>query len=222
VFLDYKVNRGLDTFKVLRKATKTLPEPMSVVIAQEYNKDPYLLLISCLLSLRAKDVKTLPITRKLFFVVRTPKQMLALSDAELKKIIYSIGFYNQKSRTLRSVSKELLERFDGKVPESRQELLSIKGIGPKTASLVLAMAFDVPAICVDVHVHRLANLLGWVHTKTPRETEVALEMIFPKRYWVDVNHVLVKVGQNISSVVPRLPEQLQKKFLPLFPKRLKL
>ena len=220
--MDYKVNSVLDTFKVLRKATNTLPKPMSVVVAHEYNKDPYLLLISCLLSLRAKDVKTLLVTRKLFSVVRTPKQMLALSEVELKRIIYSIGFYNQKSRMLRSISRELLERFDGKVPRNRQELLSIKGIGPKTASLVLAMAFDVPAICVDVHVHRLANMLGWVHTKTPRETEGALEKIFPKRYWVGVNHVLVKVGQNISIVVPKLPKQLQKKFLPLFPKRIKL
>lgn len=217
-----EVNKVVEDFKILRKVARYLPQPMSVIIAQGYNNDPYLLLISCLLSLRAKDAKTLPIARKLFSIARTPHEMLALSPEKLSSILYSLGFYRQKAKIVRSVSKELVERFDGKVPNTRQDLLSITGIGPKTASLVLAMAFNIPAICVDVHVHRLANRLEWVHTKTPHETEEALEQIFPTRYWAEVNHVLVQVGQHISTVVPKLPQHIQEKLLSLMPKRIKL
>lgn len=205
--------------ETLEKAIVGLPEPLSDAVIQEYGKDPYLLLISCLLSLRAKDTKTLPIVRQLFKRVRTPQALLALPYAQLERLIYSIGFYKQKARTLREVSRALLERFDGKVPHTLDELLSIKGVGYKTANLILAMAYDQPAICVDVHVHRLSNMLRFVHTRTPRETELALQKVLPESRWNSVNRILVMVGQNIAVVVPRLPLPLACMLVSLAPKR---
>jgi endonuclease-3 len=135
----------------------------------------------------------------LFKRAQTPKELLAIPLHELEEIIRSSGFYHQKTRTLRSVSQALLDRFDGVVPDTRNELESIKGIGPKTANLVLSEAFDIPAICVDTHVHRIANHLGLVHTETPEETEKALKEIIPKNLWLQVNELFVKWGQNICT-----------------------
>ncbi|HBR70257.1 TPA: endonuclease III [Candidatus Dependentiae bacterium] len=220
--LAIKKKKIIEVFRILRKATQGLPEPMSVVIAQEYQKDPFLILVSCLLSLRAKDVKTLPVARKLFSVAKTPADFVKMPLSELEKVIYSIGFFKQKAQTIRSVSKELIERFHGMVPKTRQELMSIKGIGPKTANLVLGMAYGIPAICVDVHVHRLSNRLGFVKTRTPLETEHSLEEILPKEYWIEYNHVLVKLGQNLSKTVPHLPDFIQQALKPLRFKTIKL
>ena len=217
-----KQEQAVEILKVLRKATKDLPEPMSVIIAREYHKDPFLLLINCLLSLRAKDLKTLPVSRKLFSLAKTPQDFVEMPLTQLEKLIYSIGFYKQKARMIHSVSKELIERFNGKVPINRKDLLSIKGVGPKTASLILSMAFNIPAICVDVHVHRLANLLGLVQTKTPFETEVALEKLLPRQYWVETNHLFVKLGQNIPTIVPRLPKEIQRALKPVIPHLVKI
>jgi len=199
----------LEIIKILRKATMHILVPMSVVIVQEYHNDPFLILVSCLLSLRAKDTKTLPVSRKLFSVAKTPKDFVNLPLSHLEKLIYSIGFYKQKARTIKSVSEEILTRFNGRVPRTRDELLSINGIGLKTASLVLGMAFDVPAICVDVHVHRLSNALGIVHTKNPVQTEEELERILPQKYWIEYNHLLVKLGQNLKEIKPFLPYFMQ-------------
>lgn len=192
---------ALEIIKVLTVATKDMQPPMSEVIAKEYDKDPYLILISCLLSLRNKDTSTLPISRKLFVVAKTPQQILNIPIQKLESIIYSIGFYKNKAKMLHSVSQELLSRFDGKVPSNRQDLLSIKGIGPKTASLVLGIAYDIPAICVDVHVHRISNRIGLIKTRTPEETEVALMEILPKNYWIEWNKLLVMWGQNICTPI---------------------
>jgi len=203
----------------LRLSIKDMPVPLSVAIAQQYHDDPYLLLISCLLSLRAKDSTTLPIAQQLFKRAHTPQQMVKLSQHALEKLIYSIGFYKQKARIIRSVSQTLLERFDGKVPHTQHELLSINGIGYKTANLILGMAYHEPAICVDVHVHRLANALGFVHTTTPRETELALQRVLPKKYWIEVNHLLVTLGQNLAILAPELPADIVCRLLSLVPKR---
>lgn len=192
---------ALEIIKVLKVATEGMQPPMSEVIAKEYDKDPYLILISCLLSLRNKDTSTLPISRKLFVVAKTPQQILNIPIQKLESIIYSIGFYKNKAKMLHSVSQELLSRFDGKVPSNRQDLLSIKGIGPKTASLVLGIAYDIPAICVDVHVHRISNRIGLIKTRTPEETEVALMEILPKNYWIEWNKLLVMWGQNICTPI---------------------
>lgn len=167
--------------KVLRTGTRDMVEPMGFFLAQKYNHDPFVILISCLLSLRARDTVTLPIALELFSIARTPRELLQIPEKQLQKLLYPIGFYRQKTRLLRSVSKELIERFAGSVPSNEHDLLSLKGVGPKTANLVLGLAFQIPALCVDTHVHRLSNQLGLVTTKTPEQTERELKKIVPKK-----------------------------------------
>lgn len=183
-------------FAALDPIVKTLDEPMSLKIAQEFQHDPYLILISCLLSLRARDTVTYPISKKLFKRAKTPQEMILVPQDELEVIIHSIGTYRRKALALKQVSAALLERFGGNVPNSEEDLLSLPGVGRKTANLVRSVAFGIPAICVDVHVHRIANQLGLVHTKTPEETELALQKLLPKRLWSVVNYYLVVWGQN--------------------------
>lgn len=192
-------SRALKIIKKLRTLTKGMVKPASAQIVERYGRDPYLILISCLLSLRARDTASFPASCQLFEYARTPEQMIKLSQPAIEKVIRSVGFFRQKAKSLRSVSQELLDRFGGKVPCTRDELVSIKGIGPKTANLVLSEAFGIPAICVDTHVHRLANHLGLVHTKTPEQTELALMRLLPKRYWSEINHLLVMWGQNVCK-----------------------
>ncbi len=191
------VQRAIKIIHVLRRATRSLPKPMVDTIIEEYGNKPYLVLISCLLSLRAKDTATLPICRDLFTLVQTPEQMLVIPLAKLEKLIYKTGFYRQKARTLKHVSQELLEHFDGIVPNVKHDLMSIKGVGPKTANLVLYKAFHIPALFVDTHVHRVSNRLGLIKTKTPKETQKALEELLPRKYWGEYAHLIVAWGQNI-------------------------
>lgn len=183
----------------IRKKIKQSPEPMTREIVFLYGRDPYLVLISCLLSLQARDVVTLPVSIKLFEKVRTPQQMLDLPLSDLEQIIKPINYYKTKAQRLRSVSNELLARFAGKVPSNLNDLLSIKGVGLKTANLVLAEAFGIPAICVDTHVHRLSNHWGLIQTKTPEQTELALRKLLPQDLWIEWNYLLVKWGQNICK-----------------------
>lgn len=174
-----------------------MPEPAANILIQEYGKDPFLVLIGCLLSLRAKDLASLPAARAVFSCATTPQQLMTIPLKKLENLIYSVGFYRKKSRQLHEVSKELLIRFNGKVPGNEKDLLSIKGVGRKTANLILGLVFDIPAICVDIHVHRISNRLGLVSTKTPAETERALQKLLPEKYWIEFNTLLVTWGQNI-------------------------
>ncbi|HNZ52242.1 MAG: G/T mismatches repair enzyme [Candidatus Diapherotrites archaeon ADurb.Bin253] len=163
--------------------------------------DPFKVLISCLLSLRARDENTEKVSKKLFEVVNTPEQLVKIPIPKLEKIIFSSGHYKKKARVLHSVSNELITRFNSKVPDKKDELLSIKGIGPKTANIVLAFAFNKPVIPVDTHVHRIPNRLGWVQTKKPEQTEQELMKILPKIYWADVNAIFVQFGRDICQPV---------------------
>lgn len=190
-------DRAIAIIKILRKATQGMEQPASLAIIQKYGQDPYLVLISCLLSLRTKDTVSLPASIRLFEYAKTPEQMLKLPIPKIEKLIYPSGFYRRKALLLHEVSRDLLARFEGKVPADLEQLLSIKGVGRKTANLVLGVAFDIPAICVDTHVHRVSNRLGLVKTKTTEETEQALKKILPPEYWVEYNHLLVQWGQNI-------------------------
>lgn len=191
-----KESNVVDVIHQLEKLVRSLPEPMCTILAQQYDHDPFIILIACLLSLRARDSVTMPIVQKLLLKARTPQQMLALSDTDLERIIYSLGFYKRKTQVLKKVSRELIERFDGKVPDNEKDLLSLSGVGRKTANIVLSEAFDKPAIAVDTHVQKLANKLGLVHTKTPEQTEQELMAIVPKRYWRSINRLLVTCGQQ--------------------------
>jgi endonuclease-3 len=159
--------------------------------------EPFKILISCLLSLRAKDETTEKISRELFKIADTPEKILKISTKKLEKIIFSTGHYRKKARVLKSVSKEILEKFDGEIPKTREELMSIKGVGPKTSNIVLAFAYGKSVIPVDTHCHRVPNRLGWVKTKTPEQTEKELMKIIPKKYRTEFNAVFVQFGREI-------------------------
>lgn len=199
-----KKERAIRIIQILRKATQAMEQPASVNIINQYGKDPYLVLISCLLSLRTKDTVSFPASVRLFEYAKTPQQMIKIPIKTIEKLIYPTGFYHRKAALLHVVSRDLLERFNGKVPRTEQELLSIKGVGRKTANLVLGVAFDIPAICVDTHVHRVSNRLGLIKTKTVEETEIELKKILPPEYWIEYNHLMVLWGQNIC--VPISPK----------------
>ena len=193
-------SQGIDkVVSLLRDKTAYYPESMTKEIVSLYGKNPYLVLISCLLSLQNRDIVTLPVTIKLFKFAQSPEEMLQLRIKQIEEIIHSINYYKTKAQRLHSVSRELIDRFNGKVPNNSQDLLSIKGIGLKTANLVLAEAFDIPAICVDTHVHRLSNHWGLIKTQTPEQTEVELKKIIPTKYWIDWNYLLVKWGQHVCK-----------------------
>ncbi len=185
----------------LRAETRGFTPPLVDSIITEFGHDPFLILISCLLSLRAKDSVTIHICRDLFNKAKTPQEILAIPKAQLEKIIYKIGFYRNKAQILHEVSLIILNRFKGIVPGTEKELLSIKGVGRKTANLVLGLGFGIPAICVDIHVHRISNRLGLVKTTTPEETEEALKKLLPKEHWIEWNKLLVMWGQNICVPV---------------------
>jgi len=163
--------------------------------------DPFKILISCLLSLRARDETTDIISKELFKIADTPKKISKIPTKKLEKIIFSTGHYRKKARTLKNVSKELIERFDSKVPSSREELLSIKGIGLKTANLVLSFAFGQQFIVVDTHVHRISNRLGFVKTKNADKTEPELTKIMPKKFLTEANGILILFGREICQPI---------------------
>jgi endonuclease-3 len=165
------------------------------------NSTPFKILISCLLSLRARDENTEKVSKKLFAVASTPEQISSMPVKKLEKLIFSSGHYHKKALTLKHVSQVLVNKYDGKVPNTKEELLSIKGIGPKTANIVLNFAFGQCVIPVDTHCHRAPNRLGWVKTKTPEQTERELEKILPKKYWCEFNALFVLFGREICQPV---------------------
>jgi len=163
--------------------------------------DPFKILISCLLSLRTQDKNTEKSSKRLFEVASTPEQILNLPTKKLEKLIYSSGHYKKKSKTLKSVSKEILEKFSGKVPDNEQDLLSIKGVGRKTANIVLNFAYDKQVLPIDTHCHRIPNRLGWLKTKNPEQTEQELMKILPKKYWKEFNAIFVLFGKTICKPI---------------------
>ena len=165
------------------------------------NPEAFKILISCLLSLRARDENTEKVSKALFAVADTPEKIVGLDVEELEKLIFSSGHYHKKARTLQHVSQVLIDDFDSKVPDKKDELLSIKGIGPKTANIVLAFAFGCDVLPIDTHCHRIPNRLGWIETKTPEKTEKALEKILPKKYWCEFNGIFVLFGKTICQPV---------------------
>ena len=167
-------------------------------------RDPYMVLIACLLSLRTKDEVTDAAARRLFRRARTPRGMLKLRATTIRKLIFPVGFYRVKARTILEVSREVDRRFRGKVPADRNELLQLKGVGRKTANLVLGSAYGVPAICVDTHVHRISNRTGLVSTRTADETERELERVLPAKAWVEINSLMVRHGQTVCKPISPL------------------
>ena len=184
-----------EVVRILREAYKEFREPVVTEVAKD--KDPYKVLISTVLSLRTKDETTKEASLRLFERAPDIFKLKELSEEEIKKLIYPVGFYKTKAKNLKKIAKIIVDKYDGVVPSDLDELLKLPNVGRKTANLVLAKGYNIPAICVDIHVHRISNRLGLVKTKTPIETEFALSKILPKKYWIEFNDLLVPFGQNI-------------------------
>lgn len=161
--------------------------------------NPYLVLIACILSLRTNDKTTYPATLRMLELAKTPQEMMNISEGDLANAIYPVGFYKNKAKQIIELSKTIVEKLNGKVPDTIENLTKFNGVGRKTANLVLAKGFGIPAICVDVHVHRIFNRIGYVITKTPDETEFALREKLPQKYWLDINTLMVTHGQNVCK-----------------------
>ena len=187
----------------IKQAMKDLPDPSVTLVGKKF-KSPFLVLISCLLSLRTKDTTTLPICERLFAQVHTIDGFLRLSPMEIEPLIYPVGFYKTKARTILTICRDLKERFGSQVPDDLDQLLTLKGVGRKTANLVLTEGFGKMGMCVDTHVHRISNRLGYVKTKTPQETEFALREKLPAKYWMVYNALLVTWGQNVCKPISPL------------------
>ena len=184
--------------ETLKKADQ--PQSDFVKLMDSFN-DPYHVLIACILSLRTNDRTTYPATLRMLELGKTPADFAKLDVKTLEKAIYPVGFYANKAKQIVELSKELVEKYDSKVPDEIDDLVKFNGVGRKTANLVLSEGFKKPAICVDVHVHRISNRLGYVKTKTPEETEFELRKKLPKKYWIDINSLLVTHGQNVCKPI---------------------
>ncbi len=181
---------------------KNAKQPKSdFVVLMDNFKNPYLVLIACILSLRTNDKTTYPATLRMLELAKTPKDMKQVKIEDLAQAIYPVGFYENKAKQIIELSKTIDEELDGKVPDEIDELVKFRGVGRKTANLVLSLGFNKPAICVDVHVHRIFNRLGYIKTKTPEETEFALRKKLPEKYWIDINTLLVTHGQNVCKPI---------------------
>jgi len=184
--------------RLLRRQVKGLDVPWLDEMAAA-DKDPFRVLISCILSLRTQDRTTGEASRRLFSLASTPEEMALLSEDEIRKAIYPVGFYRVKAGRIKALSETIVLKYHGKVPDSIKELLKLNGVGRKTANLVVTLAFDRPGICVDTHVHRITNRWGYVRTKNPEETEFALRGKLPRQYWKEINGLLVAFGQGVCK-----------------------
>ncbi len=194
-------NQNIDhVIKVIKHQMKDLPDPSVTLVGKKW-KDPFLVLISCMLSLRTKDATTLLASQRLFALAQTPKEMLKLTAQHIEKVIYPVGFYKTKAQRILGICRDILEKFYGQVPSDMDTLLTMKGVGRKTANLVMTEGFNLPAICVDTHVHRISNRLGYLQTKSPEATEMVLRKQLPLKYWGEYNALLVTWGQNICKPI---------------------
>lgn len=188
-----------EIFKLLKKELEKYTMP--VVSHPDWDdivNTPFTTLISCLLSLRTKDDVTAKASYRLFKKYNTPKQFITVSEDEIQSLIYPVGFYKTKAKRIKDISKTLLEKYNGEVPNDFNELLKLKGVGRKTANIVMVYGHKKKGFLpIDTHCHKIPNRLGWVKTKTPEQTEHELKKVLPKKYWDDFNHLFVKFGQTI-------------------------
>jgi len=175
--------------------------PPVSAMAEEAIVDPFKILISTIISARTKDEVTGPAAERLFVLADSPEKMSRFSEERIEKAIFPAGFYHTKAKAIRKASQELVERFGSHVPDTIEQLLTLPGVGRKTANLVVTLAHNKAGICVDTHVHRITNRWGYVKTKTPRETEQALRAKLPKKHWIAINTILVMHGQNICKPI---------------------
>lgn len=164
-------------------------------------RDPFRVLISTILSLRTKDETTAKASKRLFEKAETPEEILSLGKDTVRELIYPVGFYKRKAENIIDICKKLVREYDSRVPDELDELLEFKGVGRKTANLVITLGYRKPGICVDTHVHRICNRLGYVSTRDPDETERELRKKLPEKYWIDINYLLVAFGQHLCRPV---------------------
>jgi len=190
--------------RIVKREIRQWEEPVLGVVARLSNQDPFCILISCLLSLRTKDKTTHEASTRLFALAHQPAAMLALTLKKIERAIYPVGFYRTKAKSIHAICHRLLDVYGGTVPDSIEELLTLSGVGRKTANLVVTVGYGKPGICVDIHVHRITNRWGYVRTKTPEETEQALRRDLPRPHWITFNDLLVPYGQNLCQPVSPL------------------
>jgi len=181
-----------DVVRILKRAVTDWPAPALA----HYAHTPFTTLISCILSLRTQDRTTTEASDRLFAIANTPEAMARLSRRRLEKLIYPVSFYRVKAETIQQLCLDLIDRFGGEVPDSIDALLTLKGVGRKTANIVVTLAFGKPGIAVDTHVHRIVNRLGYIESKSPDESEMRLRAKLPRRHWIVLNDLLVAFGQN--------------------------
>ncbi|HUT24858.1 MAG TPA: endonuclease III [Sumerlaeia bacterium] len=194
---DFRID---EVASILRREVRRWKVPIVTEIARR-KRDPFRVLIGTVLSLRTKDDCTAAAAERLFRLAQTPSDMLGLDAGTIAETIYPVGFYNTKADNILAICRDLVDRFGGQPPDSIEELVTLKGVGRKTANLVMTRGYGKRAICVDTHVHRITNRWGYVSTKSPNETEMALREILPKRYWIPINDWLVTYGQNLCAPV---------------------
>jgi endonuclease-3 len=192
-----------EVVRTLRKCIREWTLPIVTYLAEK-KESPYTILISTILSLRTKDQVTAEASSRLFLLADTPEVMLKLSASAIADAIYPVGFYKRKAITILNVSRVLMEKFGGRVPDTIEELLTLNGVGRKTANLVISLGYGKKGICVDTHVHRISNRLGYVKTRTPEKTESALREKLPRRYWIEYNTLMVAFGQNVCKPISPL------------------
>lgn len=188
---------------ILAEAVKGWLSPAVTIVATR-DRDPFKVLVSCILSLRTRDQTTAEASARLFGLADTPERIARLGLPRIEEAIYPVGFYRVKAQQILDISRELSELHSGRVPDELEELLRFKGVGRKTANLVLTLGYGKPGICVDIHVHRICNRWGYVATRNPGQTEAALRQKLPPEYWIVINDLLVTFGQNqCTPVSPR-------------------
>ena len=187
--------------RIVKHEIRQWEEPVLGVVARDSNRDPFRILMSCLLSLRTKDKTTREASARLFALAHLPATMLTLPLKKIERAIYPVGFYRTKAKSIHAICRRLLDAYEGAVPDSIEELVTLSGVGRKTANLVVTVGYGKPGICVDIHVHRISNRWGYVRTKTPEKTEQALRRKLPTPHWITFNDLLVPYGQNLCQPI---------------------
>lgn len=186
-----------EVIAILQEAIKQWPETTLAQVAEQTRSDPFRILIGTVLSLRTKDETTAEACKRLFSLASTPKKMVTLSEETIDHAIYPVGFHTTKAKNILAICHILLDEYNSRVPDDIDTLITLPGVGRKTANLVVTMGYGKPGICVDIHVHRISNRWGYVHTKDPGKTEFALRDKLPQEYWIGYNDLLVIYGQNL-------------------------
>lgn len=192
--------------RILRREVPKWETPIVTLMAETY-QSPFRVLISCILSLRTQDATTAQASHRLFALADTPQAMLKVTTQKIARVIYPVGFYKTKAKVIRDVCQVLIRDYSGRVPDDIDELLKLKGVGRKTANLVVTLGYRKPGICVDTHVHRISNRWGYVKTSMPEKTEFALRDKLPKAYWIEYNDLLVSFGQHLCRPISPLCSQ---------------